>query len=84
MTRLMGNAVTFAKDMIIQLFPKVILPTGRLVLIATEQANIKSRLILATVSKTAGLWAVIPVLKLVCPARKSNMITANLVRTWEL
>ena len=70
MTQLMENVVTFAKVMIIQLFPKVILPTERLVLIATEQANIKSKSILVTASKIAGLWVAIPALKPACPAHK--------------
>ena len=70
MTQLMENAVIFAKVMITLPFPKVILPTERLVWIATEQANIKSKLTLAMASKIAALWAAIPELKLVCPAHR--------------
>ena len=70
MTQLMENAVIFAKVMIIQLFRKVILLTVPLVSIATEQANIKSKLTLAMDSKIVALRVAIPVLKLVCPAHK--------------
>ena len=45
MMQLMGNAVIFAKVMITPLFPKVTLQMVPLVWIATERANIKSRLI---------------------------------------
>ena len=70
MIRLMENAVIFAKVMITPLFLKDILPTERLVLIVTGQANTKSRLILVTASKTAALWVAIPALKLACRVLK--------------